>query len=240
MISFTNKSLVRFHDGLAWLTQIAMFLTLGLLVFPSQIVPVIGMGLFVSLFLIFLARPASVWLTLGLTKMKWRELTMVSWVGLRGAVPIILATFPLLAGVPQAEMIFNLVFFIVLTSVLLQGPTLPLVAGLLGVKAPLEAKRLYPLEFVSTEGFKVKNEMVEMLISPDSPVVGKRILELQLPKEALVLLLRRRDEFLVPRGGTVLKAGDTMLVLADNNARAKVHSIIGPPQETEADPASLP
>ncbi len=225
-----KQSLIRFHDGLAWLTQIAMFLTLGLLVFPSRILPVIGIGLVVSLFLIFVARPVSVFLSMGFTKMKWREITMVSWVGLRGAVPIILATFPLLAGVPQAEMIFNLVFFIVLTSVLLQGTTLPLVAKLLGVDAPLESKRLYPLEFVPTEGFKVKNEMVEILVPHDSRVVGKRILELKLPREALVLLLGRRDEFLVPKGGTVLEAGDTMLVLADKQARAKVHSIVAETQ----------
>lgn len=230
-----KQSLLRFHDGLAWLTQIAMFLTLGLLVFPSRIVPVIGIGLVVSLFLIFVGRPASVFLTMGLTKMKWREITMVSWVGLRGAVPIILATFPLLAGVPQAEMIFNVVFFIVLTSVLLQGTTIPIVAKVLGVDAPLETKRLYPLEFVSTEGFKVKNEMVEILIPHDSPVVGKRILELKLPREALVLLVGRRDEFLVPRGGTVLEAGDTMLVLADKQARAMVRSIVEPTQQTTTD-----
>ncbi|MGH7829029.1 MAG: potassium/proton antiporter, partial [Candidatus Binatia bacterium] len=114
-----KKSLIRFHDGLAWLMQIAMFLTLGLLVFPSRLPEVFIPGLILALFLIFIGRPLSVWLTLAFSKLRWREKTLVSWVGLRGAVPIILATFPLLAGVPQAETIFNVVFFTVLTSVLL-------------------------------------------------------------------------------------------------------------------------
>jgi potassium/hydrogen antiporter len=136
-----KQSLMRFHDGVAWLMQIAMFLVLGLLVFPSRLVPVAAAGLAVSLFLMLVARPASVFVTLAFARGGWREKAMVSWVGLRGAVPIILATFPLLAGLPQAETIFNLVFFIVITSVLLQGTTLPRAARWLGVDAPLALRR---------------------------------------------------------------------------------------------------
>ncbi|HZY30885.1 MAG TPA: cation:proton antiporter [Candidatus Methylomirabilis sp.] len=130
------ESLRRFHDAQAWLMQIVMFLTLGLQVFPSHIVPVIGVGLVLSLFLILVARPVSVFLTLPFGDLTVKEKALISWVGLRGAVPIILAPFPLTGGVPQAEMIFNLVFFIVLTSVLLQGTSLPLVARWLGLDAP--------------------------------------------------------------------------------------------------------
>jgi cell volume regulation protein A len=134
---FTYKdSLMRFHDSLAWLTQIAMFLTLGLLVFPSQLVPIFISGLALAAVLIFLARPVSVLLCLLFTRIPFNEKLFVSWVGLRGAAPIILATFPLLAGIPQAHLIFNLVFFIVLTSILLQGTSLPLVARWFGVIAP--------------------------------------------------------------------------------------------------------
>lgn len=123
----------RFHEGQAWLMQILMFLTLGLQVFPSRVAPIVGIGLALSLFLMLVARPAAVYLTLLPASLTAKEKLLVSWVGLRGAVPIILATFPLIAGLPQAEMIFNLVFFIVLTSVLLQGTSLPLVARWLGL-----------------------------------------------------------------------------------------------------------
>jgi cell volume regulation protein A len=122
-----------FHDVIAWLMQIIMFLTLGLQVFPSRLLPIIGIGLLISGFLMFLARPIAVFISLLTSRLTLRETVFISWVGLRGAVPIILATFPLVAGNPQADMIFHLVFFIVLTSVLLQGTTLSTVARWLKV-----------------------------------------------------------------------------------------------------------
>ena len=136
-----KKTIKYFCDGTAWLMQIGMFLMLGLLVFPSKIVPVMDEGLLISAFLIFLARPLSVFISLSLTKMTIREKTLIAWVGLRGAVPIILAIFPLLSNIPKADLIFNIVFFIVLVSVLLQGTTLSVMAKLLGVNVPLKAKR---------------------------------------------------------------------------------------------------
>ena len=123
---FTHQpSLLQFHDGLAWLMQITMFLILGLQVFPARLAPIAGVGLLISLFLIFVARPVSVYTALVFSRMPLREQTLVAWVGLRGAVPIVLATFPVLAGIKQADTMFHLVFFIVLTSVLLQGPPIP-------------------------------------------------------------------------------------------------------------------
>lgn len=134
---FVNKrSILRFHDGVAWLMQIAMFLTLGLLVFPSRLLPVAGAGLILAVFLTVIARPVAVFAVLGPSRMSLAEKAMVSWVGLRGAAPIVLATFPLLAGVPQSALFFDLVFFIVLTSVLLQGTTVPLAARWLRLDAP--------------------------------------------------------------------------------------------------------
>lgn len=123
-----KRQLLRFHDGLAWLMQIAMFVTLGLLVFPSRLVPVAGSGLFIAVLLMVLARPISAFASLAFRPISWREKAFLSWVGLRGAVPIILATFPLLSGVSNADTIFNVVFFVVLTSVLFQGSSIPLVA----------------------------------------------------------------------------------------------------------------
>jgi cell volume regulation protein A len=128
--------LSRFHDGLAWLMQIAMFLILGLLVFPSRLPAVIGNGLLITGVAVFLARPMSVFIALFPVKMSWQEKCFVSWVGLRGAVPIVLATFPLLAGLPKASLLFDLVFFVVLVSVLLQGASAPVVAKWLGVITP--------------------------------------------------------------------------------------------------------
>ncbi len=210
-----KKSLLRFFDGLAWLSQIAMFLTLGLLVFPSHIVPVIGIGLLVSVFLMLIARPVSVFLSLSLAKLHWKEKTLVSWVGLRGAVPIVLATFPLLAGLPDSKLIFNVVFFIVLTSALLQGWSIPVVARLLHLDAPLETRRRYPIEFAPMEG--VDTELVDLIVPFSSALAGKSIVELDLPQDSLIVLISRNDNFIVPSGGTVLQEGDTVLVLVNRN-----------------------
>ncbi|HEY7415213.1 MAG TPA: potassium/proton antiporter [Ktedonobacteraceae bacterium] len=128
--------LTRFHDSLAWLMQIAMFLILGLLVFPSHLPAVFVSGLLITGVAIFLARPLSALITLLPMKMSFREKLFVGWVGLRGAAPIVLATFPLLAGLPRASFLFDLVFFVVLASVLLQGTTVPFVARWLGVIVP--------------------------------------------------------------------------------------------------------
>lgn len=213
-----KQSIMRFHDGIGWLMQIAMFLTLGLLVFPSKLVPVIGSGLIVALVLMFAARPVSVFLTLAPTGMSWRELTMISWVGLRGAVPIILATFPMLAGVPQAETIFHLVFFIVLTSVLLQGTTLPVAARLLGVDAPLIKQKSYPLEFVQAGDSKFKEGMVEIEVTENSSLVGNSLVQVELSEDTLIVLIGRGNEFIVPNGGTVIEPNDTLLVLASEKS----------------------
>jgi len=134
---FTHQqSILRFHDGLAWMMQVTMFLLLGLQVFPARLVPIAWVGLLISLFLIFVARPASVHTALAFSPMSYKEQTLVAWAGLRGAVPIILATFPLLAGIKQADTIFHLVFFIALTSVVIQGTAIPWLTRALKINAP--------------------------------------------------------------------------------------------------------
>jgi len=219
-----KKTFIRFHDGVAWLMQIVMFLTLGLLVFPKELVPITGYGLLISLLLIFVARPASVLIGLSLSRFNLREKSLISWVGLRGSVPIVLATFPLLAGLDQDHFIFNLVFFIVLTSVLLQGTTIPYIARLLGVDAPLVRKRRYPIDF---EGSSDLNMQLEELIVPfGSKAVNKRILELGFPKDCLITLIARDDKYITPRGDTTIKGGDVLLILVSRESFAMVHSIL--------------
>ena len=221
---FVHKvSLTRFHDGLAWLMQIVMFLTLGLQVFPSRLVPILGIGLLLSLFLMLIARPVSVFLTLAFTKRTWNEKTLISWGGLRGAVPIILATFPILAGVPQADTIFHIVFFIVLTSILLQGTTLPSVARWLGVDAPLPPPQLsLPLE--SPDG--IRSGLAEITISPTSKAVGKQIVELGLPKEVVIMMIARNKHAFIPTGRSFLEPYDELLLFADSDMLAETMKII--------------
>jgi potassium/hydrogen antiporter len=219
-----RRSIMRFHDGLAWILQITMFLALGLLVFPSQLIPVIGTGLIISAVLIFVARPLSVFASLALTRMNIREKFLVSWVGLRGAAPIILATFPLVEGVPHADAIFHLVFFIVLTSVVLQGTSIMPVARWLQLDAPLTVSPRAPLEYIDTPN--PDSDLVEIEVVPGSGVVGKKIVDLRLPNGALVVLIGSVDRFIIPSGGTTLQAGDRLIILADRDSLEQVRAIL--------------
>lgn len=208
-----KRSLMRFHDGLAWLMQIAMFLTLGLQVFPTQLVPIAGTGLLLSLFLMAAARPAAVFLTLAFARLGLRETVMVAWVGLRGAVPIILATFPLLAGVPGAERLFHVVFFIVLTSVLLQGTSIPLVARWLKVDAPLPERR--PKLVLVEPPDTIRNRLLDVSVTLSSWSVGRQLVDLGLPEAVTALLIGRDNEWFIPQGSTVLLAGDCVLLFGE-------------------------
>jgi cell volume regulation protein A len=226
-----KRSLMRFHDGIAWLMQMVMFLVLGLLVFPSRLLPVAGVSLVMALYLIVVARPLAVLIGLAAARLRFRQKVLVSWVGLRGAVPIVLATFPYLAGLPQAELYFDVVFFIVLTSVLIQGTTITKAARLLRLDMPLPTRRQYPIEFVPTT--KTDSDLVEVEVTGASPVVGRRIMDLRLPRSALIVLVGRSDGFVAPNGSTVLERGDTLLVLADKSDIPRVRTAVGePPAES--------
>lgn len=208
-----KKSLIRFHESMAWLMQIVMFLALGLLALPSRLPSVAGPGIFLALFLIFVARPVSVFVGLALTKLKFKEKLLISWVGLRGAVPIVLATFPMLARLDHSTGFFDVVFFIVLTSVLLQGTLLESVAKWLGVAKPWIKKPRSPIEFVPTR--KSKNEFVEITVNTDSAMAGQTIASLNLPVEFLIVLIDRDEEYIVPKGNMELQAGDILMVLSN-------------------------
>jgi cell volume regulation protein A len=219
-----KKSLLRFHDGVAWLMQIAMFLVLGLQIFPSHLVPVVSVGLVVAAFLMLVARPVSVFLGLSLSRLSLREKGLISWVGLRGAVPIVLATFPLLAGIAKAEMIFNLVFFIVLTSALLQGSTIPLVARWLNLEAPVPTIP-DPVAAMAEEQ-AAAGILHTVTVSAYSGVAGRQLVDLGLPGGVLVVYIQRGSNYVVPGGSTVVSAGDQLHMLADEAAMAEVRRLL--------------
>ena len=214
--------------------QILLFLTLGLLVFPSRILPLIGLGLLISLFLILVARPVSVFLSLSPFKMKIREKLFISWVGLRGAVPIVFATYPLIAGVDKAGTIFNLVFFISTTSVILQGTTLPIVAIWLRLIVPEKAKRKFAIDIELSD--ESKNALLEIDLSADSTAINRKIVELALPKNALIVLINRNGKYITPGGNTRLEQGDRLIITGDNEeAIEKTLSVLNVSKVNESD-----
>jgi cell volume regulation protein A len=232
-----KRSLVRFYDGTAWLMQITMFLTLGLLVFPSRMVSIWQPGILLALALMLAARPVAVFLGMLLSPYRLNEKLFISWVGLRGAVPIVLATFPLLAGLPQADLIFNVVFFVVLLSVLLQGTTISLAARLTGVVETALPQRSYPIQYVPSQG--LEGELRESHIREGSPAVGKAIFELGLPNEYLVVLVARGETYLIPNGGLILQPGDVLLALSnEENYHAAANLLSTPRADPSPDPAS--
>lgn len=208
-----QQSLTNFFDGIGWLMQIVMFLALGLLIFPAQIIPVMGVGLLMALVLILLARPVSVFISLMFSKYNRRSKVMVSWVGLRGAVPIILATFPLVAGLPNSDLIFSVVFFVVVMSVMIQGTTILLAAKWLHVLAPYREKTRYPIQY--EPNIDTKSALKEVVLEEADRVVGKQIVDLSLPENALIVLINREGKFIVPRGTTRLQTDDKLLILAN-------------------------
>jgi len=208
-----RRSLGRFHDALAWLAQIAMFLVLGLLVTPSDMVEVVLPALAVAGVLIFVARPLATALCLLPLRTPVRDTTMVGWVGLRGAVPIVLATFPLEAGIEGADTLFNVVFFVVLVSVLVQGTTIPTVARWLRVTGPLPAAPAYPIESVAHADASAALHEINVPVA--SRIAGRRVFELGLPPDVLIVLIDRDGDVIVPRGETTVQPGDRLMVLAD-------------------------
>jgi cell volume regulation protein A len=176
--------------------------------------PVAGLALLISIFLILVARPLSVFASLMFFKMQNRSRFYMSWVGLRGAVPIVFATYPLVAGLDKANMIFNIVFFISLTSVLLQGTTLSLVAKWLHVALPEKVKKREPFEIELADS--IKSDLLEVALTEKSLGTGKKLLELGLPKTSLIAMIQRNGKYITPNGSTVLEINDKLLILAEN------------------------
>lgn len=227
-----KRTILGMFDGMAWLMQIMLFLTLGLLVNPSEMLPILGFGMLVSGFLIVAARPIAVLFCLIPFKMPMARRTYISWVGLRGAVPIVFATYPVIAGVPHAYLFFNVVFFISLTSVLLQGSTIPVVAKWLNLSLPVEDKTKSPVEALITQGGN--NFLREIIIPPDNPTVGKRVMDLNFPKNSIIAMISRRNQFLTPNGTTEIYPKDMLIILYEKDSTLDdVYELLGMDRETE-------
>ena len=226
-----KNSLTRFHDGIAWVGQVGMFVVLGLLVFPSELASVALRGLVVAAVLIFVARPVAVFVTMTPFRTPWRDRALISWVGLRGAAPIILATFPLMENAPEADLIFDAVFFIVLTSVLIQGTTIPLVARWLHVSAPLEKRAPWPIQPRSIQ--PPGTSLQELTIPPGTPVTGQPLVELGLPAGTMIVLIERDHVFTVPTGSTILHEDDRLLVLGDDDSIHTLRTRLAPPPSAD-------
>jgi len=218
-----QRSTFLFHDGLAWLGQITMFVVLGLLINPTSLLDVWFEGLIIALVLIFIARPLAVIPVLALFGFKAREITLVSWVGLRGSVPIILAIFPLMFGLPGAELIFNVVFFVVLISATLQGSTLALMARKLKLTLPPPVTPAATLEITALGD--VDADIVEYTIGKMSRAVGRRLSQLALPDSTVMAMISRNNNIIAPRGSTLLQADDQLFMVLKPHTREFVDCV---------------
>ena len=208
-----RKEICTFFDGLTWLFQIIMFILLGLLVNPHEMVDVALVAILIAGFMVLLGRPLSVLLSLMPFKnITFRSKAYISWVGLRGAVPIIFATYPVVAGIEGSQVIFNIVFFITLLSLLLQGTTLPFFARKLGLSAPLEKTgNDFGIELPE----EIDTELTDLVVTPEMIEDGDTLKEMSLPEGALVMIVKRGKEFLVPNGSLHLQVGDKLLLISE-------------------------
>jgi cell volume regulation protein A len=218
-----RRTVADFHDGLAWVSQIAVFFTFGLLVFPSDLGSILGEGLLLAGVLMFLARPLATLLSTVGGRFRLGERVLLGWAGLRGAIPIVLATFPLLEGVPKAQSFFNIVFFVVLTSTLFQGVTFePLARALrLTTERPALPRPLLEVGTIRRLGA----EVFEFPVGDGDAIAGRLVNELGLPREALVNVIVRGEQALLPRGSTTIEGGDRLHILVRQRAREEVEGL---------------
>lgn len=223
-----RASLARIHDALAWLAQVAMFLMLGLLVFPSRLAAVAGIGLALALILALLARPLAVTLCLLPFRFQPREVGYIGLVGLRGAVPIILASFPVLARVPGGETVFDIVFFVVVVNAIVPGAAVRTLTRAFGLEAPTKPVPPAVLEVASTQ--LLRGDLMSFHVDRDLVVCDAAIVDIPFPEGSAVALVVRDDELLAARGSTVLRAGDHVYVFCRREDRSLITLLFGLPE----------
>ena len=216
-----RRQLAGFHEGLAFLAQVVLFVVLGLLVFPRELGNVAVSGLALAALLMLVIRPVAVWVSTVFTAFTRRERLLLGWAGLRGAVPIVLATFALSSEVGHANTIFNAVFFVVLVSAILQGTTLEWVAGRLGLLAPVAPRHEPPIEL----GESSTLDLLDFVVAEDHAIAGAAVREVGLPRTAIIAVVVRDDVSIPPRGSTVIEPGDRLYVLAPHGIRPAIEDV---------------
>jgi cell volume regulation protein A len=216
-----RRQLVAFHEGIAFVAQVTLFVVLGLLVFPSELRKVALSGLALAALLALVARPAAVWTSTAFSGFSQRERVLLGWAGLRGAAPIVVATFVLSSDVSHRETIFNAVFFVVVVSSLAQGTTLEPVARRLGLVYPSPPPEQAPIEV----GERSQLDLIEFPVAADHAVNGSAVRELGLPRNALIAVIHRDGDAIPPRGSTVVRQGDRLFILVPHKERADVEDV---------------
>jgi potassium/hydrogen antiporter len=220
-----KRTITTFHVGLAWLAQVAMFLTLGLLVFPSQLADVALEGTALGLVIALVARPVATFIATLLGGFSARERVVLGWAGLRGAVPVVFATFPVIAEIPDSLEYFNIAFFAVVVSTLLQGATFEPLARTLGVT---DTEAALPLPLADAGAMRrLGAEVIEYPVGSEHAIVGSRVRELGLPRDALLNLLIRGDQALLPRGSTRIEAGDRLHLIVRQEVAVELRELMG-------------
>lgn len=208
-----KKDVLKFLDGITWLAQILMFLLLGLLVNPTELPKVALPAILIAVFMSLVARPLSVFLLMApFKRMNWRGKAFVSWVGLKGAAPILFSIYPVVASVPEAKEMFNIVFFITLLSLLFQGTTIPFVAKLLKVGEKAERE-------VDTMGIEMPDEMGTLtnhIVTKKDLQNGSLLKDLNMPIGKRVIMIKRGDDYVMPEGNALLREGDQMLIIVSD------------------------
>jgi cell volume regulation protein A len=219
-----RRTIVTFHDGLAWVAQLGLFLTLGLLVFPHQLDDNAPAALAIAVATAAVARPLAAVVATALSHFSLRERLLLGWAGLRGATPIVFATFPVTEHVPNGHMIFNVAFFVVLLSTMLQGTTIEPVARWLGLttdEAALPAPLVEPVLLN-----RLGAEVVQFPVRPDDAVVGHPVRELGLPREALLNVIVRGERAIPPRGSTIVEAGDQLHLIVRQEVAVEFQDVM--------------
>ncbi|MCP3026844.1 potassium/proton antiporter [Halobacillus sp. A5] len=219
-------SILRFHEGFGWMAQILMFILLGLFVFPSDVFTgtIIFDGLLIALVLIAVARPVATYLSLVFFKFNWKEKLFLSWAGLRGAVPIVLAIFPLLTEVENSQLMFNVVFFIVIVSTVAQGSSITWVAEKLKLVSEMKTNPIHSLELISIG--KANVEIMQFDVSAKNLIVGQSLENMELPDKALINAIIRDGEVITPYGQTTIQAGDTLYIMVTKRVKKEVKTLL--------------